>query len=129
MIHRNGYNGPITFECDVCHDSIDTKTDDFRDALSFAKDSGWIVKKIEDNWFHFCTFTCQKEATRSNSPKLPKVHQMNRDDALAWLGLSTTASKDEIKLAYRRLINVCHPDHGGTTSLAQLLNEVYDILK
>lgn len=129
MIHRDGYNGPITFECDVCNNDLDTECDDFQDAINLLKEEGWVTRKINNEWFHLCSFDCQKQATRENRPKLPEVHNMSQKDAAAWLGLTEKPTKEEAKSMYRKLIQTCHPDHGGSTALAQLLNEAYEKLK
>jgi hypothetical protein len=130
MIHRDGYNGPITFECDACEEAqLDTGHDDFKEALAALRHEGWTVRKIGQDWFHFCSFECQKQTTRENKPELPKVHNMSRSDAARWLGLPDHPDKEQTKQAYRRIIQLCHPDKGGTTALGQLINEAYDILK
>jgi len=129
MIHRDGYDGPITFECDSCGGSIDTECEEFSDAMSMMKEEGWSVRKVGGDWVHLCSFDCQKKVTRANKPTLPKVHKMSRSDALVWLGLQSDANPNDIKATYRRLIAAYHPDHGGTNALAQLLNEAYEILK
>lgn len=48
---------------------------------------------------------------------------MTRDQALEILGLGTHPSREEILAAHRRLIQKLHPDRGGSTYLAQQLNE------
>ena len=48
--------------------------------------------------------------------------EMDEEQALAVLGLSTGASKDEIVDAHRRLIQKLHPDRGGSDYLAATLN-------
>jgi hypothetical protein len=45
------------------------------------------------------------------------------------LGVSPTASTEELKTAYRRLLRQAHPDMGGSAALLDLLNEAYDTLK
>jgi DnaJ-class molecular chaperone len=51
----------------------------------------------------------------------------------AWsrvLDVSPVATLKEIKSAYRKKAMVCHPDHGGSESSMQSLNEAYhDALK
>ncbi len=42
------------------------------------------------------------------------------------LGLSATASRDEIEKAYRRRAKTAHPDHGGSTEAMATLNVAYD---
>jgi hypothetical protein len=53
---------------------------------------------------------------------------MSQDDAYQMLGLAKGASREEIARAHRSLMKKVHPDHGGTTSLAALLNEAKDVL-
>jgi len=45
------------------------------------------------------------------------------------LGLSPTASWDEIERAYRRKAKVHHPDHGGDEDTMRALNEAFTLLK
>lgn len=49
-------------------------------------------------------------------------------DYYAILGLSSDASTDEIKAAYKKLALKYHPDRGGDTEKFQELNEAYKIL-
>ena len=49
-------------------------------------------------------------------------------EARALLGLSATATPDEIRAAHRRLIARIHPDAGGTQGLAEKINEARSIL-
>ncbi len=63
----------------------------------------------------------------------PKRNQTNpalmtSKDAFATLGLSTDATKEEIVLAHRRLMQHVHPDKGGSALLAQQLNEAKRVL-
>lgn len=48
---------------------------------------------------------------------------MTRARALEILGLSGSPSRDDILAAHRRLIQRLHPDRGGSTYLAQQLND------
>ncbi len=45
------------------------------------------------------------------------------------LGLSPSATWDEIQTAYRRKAKVHHPDHGGDPDAMRALNEAYQTLK
>ncbi len=47
---------------------------------------------------------------------------MGRFEAASILGVETTATRDQIEEAYRRLIRRTHPDHGGSPGLAAQLN-------
>lgn len=53
---------------------------------------------------------------------------MSREEAYAILGLPMGASRDEIQIAYRRLIQRVHPDQGGSADLAARLNQARDVL-
>ncbi len=53
---------------------------------------------------------------------------MSREEALEVLGLDDGASREEIKKAYRRLMDGLHPDHGGSDYLAAKINQARDIL-
>lgn len=50
------------------------------------------------------------------------------DEHYQTLGVSKTASPDEIKKAYRRLASKHHPDKGGDTSMFQKIQAAYDVL-
>ncbi len=64
-------------------------------------------------------------ADRRGDPSTPT---MDRREALEALGLEAGAGRDEIVAAHRRLIQRLHPDRGGSTYLAALLNRAKDIL-
>lgn len=49
-------------------------------------------------------------------------------EARALLGVSASASADDIRAAHRRLIAKIHPDAGGTQALAEKINEARSIL-
>lgn len=53
---------------------------------------------------------------------------MTRSEALSALGLGENATREEIVTAHRRLIQKLHPDRGGSTYLAALLNRAKDTL-
>lgn len=45
------------------------------------------------------------------------------------LGLSSSASWDEVEKAYRRKAKIHHPDHGGDEDTMRTLNEAYNYIK
>jgi hypothetical protein len=63
----------------------------------------------------------QEEASKASGA-------MDKAEALAVLGLEDGASEEQIREAYKRLMTMLHPDKGGTTYLAQKLNQARDLL-
>jgi curved DNA-binding protein CbpA len=53
---------------------------------------------------------------------------MSLAEARSILGVGPTATRAEIKAAYARLMQVAHPDKGGTDGLAAQLNAARDRL-
>jgi hypothetical protein len=53
---------------------------------------------------------------------------MTRDQALDVLGLQPGATAEQIKAAHRRLMQVVHPDKGGSGWLAARINRAKDVL-
>jgi hypothetical protein len=53
---------------------------------------------------------------------------MDREEALAVLGLAEGASEADIRAAHRRLMRAAHPDSGGSDWLASRINEARDAL-
>lgn len=54
--------------------------------------------------------------------------EMDPEQALAVLGLDTTATEEDIVAAHRRLMQKLHPDRGGTDYLAATLNLAKKVL-
>lgn len=54
--------------------------------------------------------------------------EMARRDAAAMLGVTESASREEIDAAYRRLMRRVHPDQGGAPGLAAQLNAARSVL-
>ena len=54
---------------------------------------------------------------------------MTREEALRVLGLEEGASSDDVTRAHRHLIKKLHPDQGGSSFLAQQVNEAKRVLQ
>lgn len=73
------------------------------------------------------------EKSRAQGPngsagESPASGDMSAAKAREILGLGTHPSKDEVIAAHRRLMQRLHPDRGGSTFLAQQLNEAKRVL-
>ena len=53
---------------------------------------------------------------------------MTEAEAYRVLGLAPGASLEEVRAAYRRLIRRVHPDLGGSSPLAAMLNAAKELL-
>ena len=65
---------------------------------------------------------------RATPPPPADAAPMEREAALALLGLAEGATPAEIRAAHRRLMRQAHPDHGGNAELAAQLNRARDLL-
>ncbi len=68
------------------------------------------------------------EKSSFNSGRSGGSGSMSREEALGVLGLKDSASREEIKKAYHRLMAGLHPDHGGSDYLAAKINQAKDVL-
>jgi hypothetical protein len=53
-IEFNNYKQEGIISCDECGESEEYLADDFYDFITIAKNEGWRIKKIDDEWQHFC---------------------------------------------------------------------------
>lgn len=57
-----------------------------------------------------------------------RAQRMTRQEALQVLGLDSSATPDDVRREYRRLMKKLHPDLGGSSYLAAKINEARDVL-
>ena len=65
---------------------------------------------------------------RPQGPPPPVAPPADQLAALTILGLDRHASDADIRAAHRRLLLAVHPDHGGSSDLAQRVNAARDTL-
>ena len=70
----------------------------------------------------------QQRRTGGTSGGARRGAAMSREEALKVLGLGADASRQEVIDAHRRLMAKNHPDKGGSTYIAQQLNEAKQTL-
>ena len=70
----------------------------------------------------------QRDSSKKYSSSPRNDSSLSKEEALEILGLSGNPDKNEIIMAHRKLIQKIHPDRGGSTYLAQKLNEAKRVL-
>jgi hypothetical protein len=70
----------------------------------------------------------ERPQAAAEPPPPENTGAMSRSEAFAVLGLKPDASPAEVKSAYRRLMSVLHPDHGGSDYLAAKINQAKNLL-
>ena len=61
-------------------------------------------------------------------PAAPRAEAMSAAEARSLLGVSADATRQDIQIAWKRLMARAHPDQGGTEGLASRLNAARDRL-
>lgn len=92
------------------------------DAQSVAVLEAYLDRHAEVDWRERL-----RDADRAADPNRVSG-TIDRAEAYQILGLQPGASREDIRSAYRRLIQRVHPDHGGSSYLATRLNQARDIL-
>lgn len=53
--------GFIVYECDHCHETLETETKEFDEATKAAKDEAWLTRPLGRLWFNFCGPGCLRD--------------------------------------------------------------------
>ena len=72
--------------------------------------------------------TGQGPSSQENASPIQSSSEITEDEAWQLLGLESSASREEIIQAHKRLIQKVHPDRGGNDYLAAKLNAARDLL-
>ena len=85
----------------------------------------WLGVAVLVGLSAYCAHAARLER---QDPAGPAAEPMGRFQASQVLGVAPNATPPEIEAAYRRLIRLAHPDHGGSSGLAAQLNAARDRL-
>jgi hypothetical protein len=80
------------------------------------------------NWLPILNILINRYLGNTKSDATKQHDTMSLDEARAILGVDSNATKEEIHLAYKRLMNKLHPDHDGSSYLAAKINQARDTL-
>ena len=51
--------GLMEIECDNCGSGVEIECSDFSDGIREAKNKGWIMKKVDGDYEHYCCKECE----------------------------------------------------------------------
>ena len=70
----------------------------------------------------------EESPSGSDESAVAARENMSRQQAADILGVDVDDSRDDVKLAHKRLIQKLHPDRGGSDALAKQINLAKDVL-
>jgi DnaJ-domain-containing protein 1 len=79
-------------------------------------------------WLLWALWRQQERTPRPDPSDTSAGGVMSRQEALRVLGLSEGASPEQVLAAHRQLIKKLHPDQGGSSFLAQQVNDAKQVL-
>jgi hypothetical protein len=99
----------------------------FVGAAAAASRGAWQIAAILIILGLWLGFSVRRASAPRRAPPA-SANLMSDDEARSILGVSASASREEIQAAYSRLMRLAHPDKGGTSGLAAQLNAARDRL-
>jgi hypothetical protein len=48
--------------CDSCNKKFETEDEEWRAFINEAKADGWIMVRVEDDWYRYCSSDCKNES-------------------------------------------------------------------
>lgn len=112
----------------------DLSESEFMELLSFCRQTdedsarlleSYLDRRFGDSWREDDPLS--SEAGAHDAPGAG-LRQLTEQDAWQILGLEQGATREEIIQAHRLMMQKMHPDRGGSTYLAALINQAKDIL-
>lgn len=87
-----------------------------------------FIRKREENQQNSHQDTPQFQNSFSHPKKKPYELPMTVNQARDVLGIKGALTREKINHGYKLMMERLHPDHGGSTYLAQQINEARDLL-
>ena len=76
----------------------------------------------------FAQYQAYTKTRQGHAGRARTQDAMSREEALAVLELKPGATREEVIAAHKRLMQKLHPDRGGSTHLAQKINQAKEVL-
>ena len=106
------------------------KTEDEARALA-ERAAGMTLERVDGRWAGAWTRVHAGHApfpARTPRPNVAGDHRGKPIDPYALLGVTATASLDDVKAAFRRMALAHHPDRGGTSDAFIRVKRAYDAI-
>ncbi len=98
------------------------------DRNSFELLNTYLQSRFGQDYFENFDFETYRSNGDKEAPGSVSPDEMTADQAREILGLDSTATRDDIISAHRRLMQKFHPDRGGSNYLAAQINRAKQIL-